>query len=122
MFAGKAIAYSREGTFQVLHSRVDPWPYPQTLDSAGRARQGQTLQLITKIRKLRPQKVLQHWHQNVVFLYVSDDLEWGKTKLGKAKNIFFVGCGNGDDMDCVGNDFAVLIRSTFYKLCTHYVP
>ncbi len=34
-------------------------PYLQTLDQAGEACQGQTLQLITKIRKLRPQKVLQ---------------------------------------------------------------
>ncbi len=29
-------------------------PYPQTLDQAGEAYPGQTLQLITKIRKLRP--------------------------------------------------------------------
>jgi hypothetical protein len=31
MFAGK-----------VLHSRVGSWPYPQTLDLAGKACQGQT--------------------------------------------------------------------------------
>jgi hypothetical protein len=30
-------------TFQVFHSRVGPWPCPQTLDYAGKARQGQTL-------------------------------------------------------------------------------
>ncbi len=29
--------------FQVLHSRVGPWPYPQTLDLTGEACQGQTL-------------------------------------------------------------------------------
>jgi hypothetical protein len=27
--------------FQVLHSRVGSWPYPQTLDYAGKACQGQ---------------------------------------------------------------------------------
>ncbi len=46
MFAGKAL--------QVLHSEVGPWPYPETLDLAGKACQGQTLELITKIRKLQP--------------------------------------------------------------------
>ncbi len=29
--------------FQVLHSRVDSWPYPQTLGQGGKACQGQTL-------------------------------------------------------------------------------
>jgi hypothetical protein len=28
--------------FKVLHSRVGPWPYPQTLGEAGVACQGQT--------------------------------------------------------------------------------
>jgi hypothetical protein len=27
----------------VLHSRIGPWPYPKTLDKAGKAFQGQTL-------------------------------------------------------------------------------
>lgn len=36
--------------------------------------------------------------ENVVFIYVSDDMEWGRKKLGKSKNLFFVGCGNGDEM------------------------
>ena len=35
-------------------------------------------------------------YDNVVFVYVSDDMEWGRKKLGKTKNIFFVGCGDGD--------------------------
>jgi hypothetical protein len=28
--------------FQVLHSRVGPWPHLQTLDNAGKAWKGQT--------------------------------------------------------------------------------
>ncbi len=46
---------------QVLHSRVGSWPYPQTLDLAVKACHGQTLQLLTKISKLRPQQVLYDW-------------------------------------------------------------
>ncbi len=34
--------------------RVGPQSFPQTLDLAGKACQGQTLQLTVKIRKLRP--------------------------------------------------------------------
>ncbi len=33
----------------MLHSRVSPWPYRQTLDYAGKACHGQTLKLIGKI-------------------------------------------------------------------------
>ncbi len=44
--------------FQVLQSRVFSWPYPQTLDYAGKACCGPTLKLIMNIRKLWPQKVL----------------------------------------------------------------
>ena len=46
--------------FQVLHSWVGSWPYPKILDQAGKACQGQALQRITKIRKLRPYKVLEY--------------------------------------------------------------
>ncbi len=45
---------AESSTFQVLHFRVGTWPYPQTLGWAGLACQEQTLQLITKIRNLRP--------------------------------------------------------------------
>jgi hypothetical protein len=38
--------------------RASFWPYPQTLDLAGKACQGQTLYLITNIHKLRTKKVL----------------------------------------------------------------
>jgi len=40
-------------TFQVLYYSVGSWHYPQALDFAGKAWQGQTLLLITNIRKLR---------------------------------------------------------------------
>jgi hypothetical protein len=39
-------------TFQLLHSRVGSLLYPQTLNWAGKAYQGETLKLITNIRKL----------------------------------------------------------------------
>ncbi len=37
MFAGKAGGHPSEAPFRVLHSRVGPWPHPQTLDLAGKA-------------------------------------------------------------------------------------
>ncbi len=40
-------------TFHLLHSRVGSWPYPQPLDQAGKACQGQTLQLKMNISKLQ---------------------------------------------------------------------
>ncbi len=35
--------------------------------------------------------------ENVVFVYVSDDMEWGRKKFRKSENVFFVGCGNSED-------------------------
>jgi hypothetical protein len=58
MFVNKVGAYPSETYFQVLSSTVGSWPYPQTLDWAGKAYQGQTLKLIAKIPKLRTEKVL----------------------------------------------------------------
>jgi len=34
---------------------------------------------------------------NPVFLFISDDIPWGKEQIGHKKNVFFVGCGDGDD-------------------------
>ncbi len=45
LFVGKAVAFPSE---------ADSWACPQTYDLAGKAWQGQTLERITKIRKLRP--------------------------------------------------------------------
>ncbi len=35
--------------------------------------------------------------ENVVFVYISDDMEWGRKKMRKVANVFFVGCGDSDD-------------------------
>jgi hypothetical protein len=53
MFVSKAKDYLKEAP--------GFWPYPQTLDKAVTAFQGQTLQLIINIGKLKPYKVLRHW-------------------------------------------------------------
>jgi len=45
------------GILWVLHSRYYTWPYPQTLDLAGKVCQEQTLQLIMNICKLQAEKV-----------------------------------------------------------------
>lgn len=49
-------------------------------------------------------------YEHPVFLYVSDEKGWiGEDNMRKeAKDLFFVGCGDGADADCVGKDFAVL--------------
>jgi hypothetical protein len=41
-----------------------------------------------------------------------------RQKLGHSENIFFVGCGVGDDRDCIGNDFAVLAACN-HTITTH---
>ena len=41
---------------------------------------------------------------NVVFVFVSDDLRFGKKKLKNVPNVFFAGCGDPDDP---GEVFAV---------------
>jgi hypothetical protein len=56
VFADKARTYLSEPRFRYSTNIVGFWPYPQTLDLAGKACQKQTLQLITKIRKLRTKK------------------------------------------------------------------
>ncbi len=38
-------------TFKVLHSWIDSWSYPQTLDYAGKDGQRQTFKLIKNFRK-----------------------------------------------------------------------
>ncbi len=47
VFAGKVEAYHKWNTIQVLHSRVGSWPCPQTIGSAGKARQEPTLEWST---------------------------------------------------------------------------
>jgi len=52
-FVVKTGAYPSEAPIKVRHSRGGSWPYPQTLDKAGKACQGQTLLSITKMCKLQ---------------------------------------------------------------------
>ncbi len=54
----KVRAYQSELSFRYSSNWEGSWPYPQTLDQAGKACQKQTFQLLTKIRKLRTKKVL----------------------------------------------------------------
>ncbi len=58
MFVGEARSLPQNGAPERCFTRVGFWPYPETLDQAGKASQGQTLQLIVKICKLRTKKVL----------------------------------------------------------------
>ena len=50
-----------------------------------------------------------------VFIYVSDDMKWGRRNLKDAKNLFFLGCGSGDQVDCIGKDLALLAN------CNHTI-
>jgi hypothetical protein len=56
MFVSKARSLPEGISLQVLHTSVFCWAYPQTLDYVRKVSHGQTLQLITKIRKLRTKK------------------------------------------------------------------
>lgn len=56
--------------------------------------------------------------RNVIFVYVSDDMQWGRDKLGsrdKKGDIFFAGDGDVDDPDVIGNDLCLLAQ------CNHTV-
>ena len=54
-------------------------------------------------------------YDNVVFMYVSDDMEWGMKKLGNEENIFFVGSGDGEDELSIGVDLAIMAN------CNHTI-
>lgn len=57
-------------------------------------------------------------YDNPIFVYVSDDMKWGRRNLKTEKDIFFVGCGDPDDVDCIGKDFAVLSNCN-HTITTH---
>eukprot|EP00096_Caligus_rogercresseyi_P007243 TRINITY_DN2504_c0_g1_i1.p1 TRINITY_DN2504_c0_g1~~TRINITY_DN2504_c0_g1_i1.p1 ORF type:complete len:419 (+),score=24.23 TRINITY_DN2504_c0_g1_i1:52-1308(+) len=61
----------------------------------------------------------ERYGERVLFLYVSDDLAWGKENLGprtkKSKDLFFLGEGLGSKEDSIGHDLAVL------KSCNHTI-
>ena len=49
--------------------------------------------------------------ENVVFLWVSDDMEWGKKKFGKRKDVFFTETGNKTSEEAIGYDLALIASS-----------
>ena len=57
-------------------------------------------------------------YDHPVFIYVSDDMKWGRRKLKAEKNVYFLGCGDGDDVDCVGKDLA-LLGACNHTITTH---
>ena len=53
-------------------------------------------------------------HENVAFLWVSDDMNWAKTNFGGKKryeDVYFVGIGDNSDDESIGYDLALLARS-----------
>jgi len=59
-----------------------------------------------------------HNNKNVVFVFVSDDMKWGRRKLKHLDNVFFAGCGDADNPDCIGKDLA-LLASCNHTIVTH---
>ncbi len=60
-------------TFLGLHSRIGSWAYPQILDQAGKAHQGQTLQLVEE----KTFYDIETWGQYYkIFFFVTD--AWAK--------------------------------------------
>ena len=47
---------------------------------------------------------------NVVFLWISDDMDWGRKHFKKYDDIYFVGNGN-EVTDAIGYDLALLAQS-----------
>ena len=50
-------------------------------------------------------------YDHPIFLYISDDMKWGRRNLKDERDVFFVGCGDPNDIDCVGKDLAILAFS-----------
>ena len=48
---------------------------------------------------------------DVVFLWISDDMEWGKKKFKNRKDIVFTDTGNKTTDEAIGYDLALLARS-----------
>ena len=44
----------------------------------------------------------------VVFVFVSDDMRWGRRQLKNERDLYFVGNGDGVDPDAIGRDLALL--------------
>ena len=54
---------------------------------------------------------------NTVFLFTSDDMKWARRNeaFKEEKNLFLVGCGEAENLNCVGKDLALLAS------CNHTV-
>ena len=64
---------------------------------------------------------MEEYGPDVAFIYVSDDMKWGRRKLKDvphAKRLFFLGCGDGQNIDCIGKDLA-LLGSCNHTITTH---
>ena len=48
---------------------------------------------------------------NVVFLWISDDMEWGRKYFKNRKDIYFVGNSDNKNDDSIGYDLGLLIQS-----------
>jgi len=60
----------------------------------------------------------EYGEDEVVFVYVSDDMKWGRRRLKEQKNLFFLGCGNGQSVECIAKDFALLANCN-HTITTH---
>ena len=59
----------------------------------------------------REQFKKQRKKKQLIFVFVSDDLQWGKDKLSyrvKDRDLYFAGSGLPDLKDAIGQDFALL--------------
>ena len=43
----------------------------------------------------------------MIFIFVSDDMTWGKKNVASTnRDVYFEGCGDSNDEECVGKDLA----------------
>ena len=58
--------------------------------------------------------------EDTIFLLTSDDMVWarGNKELQEEKNLYLVGCGMTNDLNCVGQDFAFL-ASCHHTITSH---
>ena len=64
---------------------------------------------------------MEEYGPNVAFIYVSDDMKWGRRKLSRlphSKNLFFLGCGEFNDVECIAKDLALLANCN-HTITTH---
>ena len=59
----------------------------------------------------------EYGEKNTVFLFVSDDMRWARRNddIKNEKNVFFVGCGEPGNYECIGKDLAILSK------CNHTI-